>query len=444
MKAVTPSRIASLASIALVLCAVLAACGAQPPIAASHHTAPLPSGELLYVVDGAASGETTGTASQRIVAFHPGSIATAPLVSLPMGLPTQDHRRLYAATAGAGQTTISVYDTRSGARLSTFTIAGAYSMDGHGYAGAVLSPDGRWLVLRQVGLADSSSVFALVDTQARRLAQTVALAGDFDLDAISPGGTMLYLLQNLSDAAHHYYVRAYDLTARALLQTIIVDKTEWSGAKMTGTAVTRQMSPDGSIAYTLYIDPATNYAFVHILPLGEASSNFPFARCVDLPTGASSDLLHFYTLALSPDGSTLYASNAALGVVSAISLHGQQDIFDDQIVTTGHFDPAISGAAQSNAARTLYNGAALSPDGKTLYLAGMRGIRAIRTSDLRLVSTYAMQQDFTSVATSANGESLYAVSPASGLSAIPLGSGSSPRPLQASVQSPWGIAWVSA
>jgi hypothetical protein len=445
MKAVTPSRIVALASITLVLCAALAACGAQPPITASHSTTSLPSGERLYVVAGTDSRDSTnpGTASQGIVAVHPGSAATSPLVSLPMGLTARNHQQLYVATADAGQTTITVYDTHSGAQLSMFAIAGAYSMDGRGYLGAVLSPDGRWLVLRQLGSAAGSSVFALVDTQARRLAQTIVLAGDFDLDAISPGGTMLYLLQNLSDAAHHYYVRAYDLTAHALLPTIIVDKTEWSGAKMTGTAVTRQMAPDGSMAYTLYIDPANNYAFVHILPLGEASSNFPFAHCVDLPVGASPDLLHFYTLALSPNGTTLYAANAALGVVSAISLYGQQ-VFDDQIVATGHFDPANGGATQSDTARMLYNGVALSTNGQMLYVAGVLSIRAIRTSDLSLVGSYAMQQAFTSVASSANGESLYAIGPASGLAVISLDGGSGLRSLQVPVRSPWGIAWVSA
>jgi hypothetical protein len=443
-KVVTPFCCLALASTALVLCAALAACGVvQQPLAASQYTTPIPAAELLYVVDGTASWDSTGgLANHRIVAFHPGSTATSPLVSLPMGLTTLDHRRLYVAVAGAGQTTITTYDTRSGARLSIFAIAGTYSMDGSDHA--VLSPDGRWLVLRQLGPAAGSSVFALVDTQARRLAQTIVLTGDFDLDAISPGGTMLYLLQNLNDAAHHYYVRAYDLTARTLLPTIIVDKTEWSGAKMTGAAVTRQMAPDASIAYTLYIDPTHNYAFVHILPLGEASSNFPFARCVDLPVGASPKLLHFYTLALSPDGTTLYAANAALGIVSTISLDGQQ-VFDDQIVATEHFDPANGGTAPSDAARMLYNGAALSTDGKTLYVAGVRGIRAIRTTnDLHLVGTFAMQQAFTSVALSANGESLYAADPTNGLVMITLEGESGPRSLPGPAQSPWGIAWVSA
>jgi DNA-binding beta-propeller fold protein YncE len=443
MKTTTPSRIIALASIALMLCAALTACGAQPRPVTSQDTSHIPTGELLYVVDGSASWDSTGAARQSIVAFHPGSAAASPLVSLPMGLTTQDHRRLYATTAVGGQTAISVYDTRSGARISSFVVAGTYSMDGRGYAGAVLSPDGRWLVLGQATPAAGTSAFALVDTQAHKLAQTIALAGDFDLDAISPGGTMLYLLQNLNDAAHHYYVRAYDLTARALLDTIIVDKTEINETKMTGTAVTRQMAPDGSIAYTLYIDPAHNRAFVHILPLGEASNDFLFARCIDLPAGASANLLHLYTLALSPDGTTLYATNAALGAVSAISLHGQ-DIFDNRVAATGHFVPTSNGAAQSDSARMLYNGAALSSDGQMLYVSGVRGIEAIRTSGLHVVSTYVARQTFTGVALSANGDSLYAADPASGITVIPLTSGGAPHQLQGPVQSPWGIAWVSA
>ena len=51
---------------------------------------------------------------------------------------------------------------------------------------------------------------------------------------------------------------------------------------MTGSALTRQMSNDGTQAYTLYIDTAHNIAFVHILPL---DASFPFARCVDLAAG---------------------------------------------------------------------------------------------------------------------------------------------------------------
>lgn len=222
-----------------------------------------------------------------------------------------------------------------------------------------------------------------------------------------------------------------------------MDKTEINETKMAGSTVTRQMSPDGGIAYTLYIEPAHNHAFVHILPLGDEPNSPPFARCLDLPAGASPDLLHLYTLALSPDGTFLYAANAALGVVSAISLHGQ-NVFDDRVAATEHFDAASSDTSQSQTARTLYNGAALSAGGQTLYIAGGRGIAVVHTSDLHLVSTYAVRQAFTGVALSADGESLYAVAPASGILLIPLTDGSTPRQLQEPVRSPSGIAWVSA
>lgn len=432
-----PQMRSLLASGALALSIMLAGCGVSAGSRSTKTASPVPAGEIVYIVHGPYSTSTAG-----IVALHPANGTASPLLTLPMGLTTQDHQRLYAATTANGHTSISAYDTRTGAKLSTFTIAGAYAMDGRGYAGAVISPDGRWLVLRQAGQAETGSGFAVVDTQARTLAQTISLPGDFDLDAISPNGAMLYLLQNLNDADHHYYVRAYDLNARHLLDTIIVDKSEINETKMVGTAVTRQMSDDGSMAYTLYIDPAHNHAFVHILPLASGPDGPPFARCVDLPSGASADLLHFYTLTRSPDGAYLYAANGALGVVAAISLHGD-NIYDDKVEVTNRFD-ATANATANDAARTLYHGAALSSDGQTLYVAGLRGIWALHASNLHVQRAYAANEAFTSVALSANGKLLYATDPAHGLLAIALAAPQSAQSLWGAAQSPWGIAWVSA
>jgi DNA-binding beta-propeller fold protein YncE len=405
------------------------------------------SGEVLYVVNGGAGAAGSGysySQSQGVVAVSAGAAARTPLLSLPMGLSTLDHQRLYAATIAGGRTTIAAYDTRTGTRGNAFDIAGSYSIAAPaGYTGAVLSPDGRWLALRATTASAAATTFALVDTQARRLAQTVALPGSFDLDAISPGGGMLYLLQYLNDAERHYYVRAYDLHAQHLLDAIIVDKTELDETKMQGTAVARQMASDGSVAYTLYINPAQNHAFVHILPLGENANDVPpFARCLDLPAGSAPDLLHFYTLALAPDGATLYAANAALGLVSTISLHGQ-DIYSDQVERTGHFSPA-AGAATSDVVRSLYGGAALTADQRMLYVVGLHGIWAVRTSDLLPQQVYVAQQPFTGVALSADGGRLYAVAPQSGILLIPLAGGGTPHAIQEPVGSPWGIAWIAA
>src|SRR5205807_9175831 len=94
----------------------------------------------------------------------------------------------------------------------------------------------------------------------------------------------------------HYNVRLYEVGNDKLYEERIFDKTIANDI-MSGSALTRQVSGDGSVAYTLYTDTASNIAFVHILPL--VGESFPFARCIDLPLGRSADLLRYYTLTLS-------------------------------------------------------------------------------------------------------------------------------------------------
>lgn len=66
---------------------------------------------------------------------------------------------------------------------------------------AVLSFDSHWLALRALPAGASATTLALVETQAERLLTTITLAGDFDLDALSPDGHRLYLLQRLYDGS---------------------------------------------------------------------------------------------------------------------------------------------------------------------------------------------------------------------------------------------------
>lgn len=432
---------------ALALIALLSACGASVTPTFGAPLAAVPAREMLYLMAGGGGGALKYPDQSRIVAFHPGDGASARVVTLPDGIATADHTRVYSAAPDeSGQTAISEIDTRTGATLRAFSIPGAYTTSSTAAApgattyAAELSPDGRWLALRALQQDVSTSMFALVDTQARKLAQTIQLAGDFDLDALAPGGGTLYLLQNLRDAGHHYYVRAYDLTTHALMDTIIVDKTEIESAGMAGTALTRQMAPDGRVAYTLYLDLARNVAFVHILPLGDGRDFVPFARCVDLPVGQSPDLLRAYTLALAPDGATLYAANGALGVVSAISLNGV-NVFDDKVVATGHFSPDSAGQGTA-LARVLRGGAALAANGKTLYLVGVQGIVALRTGDLQVLGRYLTDQAPTSVAASANAALFYISDPARGVTVLDVANGQAAT-LENPVQAPLGIAWVA-
>ena len=421
----------------LLLCGLLltlTACGQAQSASTIYSTPPnIPQGEMLYVLDGSAPSSIVG---QRIVSFHPGTTLST---SLPTGLFSQDHQHIYTAIPQNGHTTIMITNTQGSIAVRTFTIAGTYSTASSDYTKSVLSANGRWLALRQLEQTGTMTTFALVDTQKGTLAKTFTAQGDFDLDAVSPDGSRVFLLERLHDTTGHYYVRRYDVSSNQLFQGIIADKSEINDPRMLGSGLTRQMAQDGSRAYTLYTDARSNIAFVHILPL---MSNFNGARCINLPAGKSSSLLSYYTLALSADGSLLYATNAALGVTVVISVT-DKDAFSDDIVTTIHFSPLNAQIPLNKTMRTLYNGAALSSDQSMLYAVGTRGIVAIHLADEKMKQSYAQQQTFTGIALSMDNKTLYAVSPNEGITLINLQSGQAQQIAPNPVHAPWGIEWVT-
>src|SRR5947208_4266885 len=309
----------------LSLLLVTACAGTSPQKSSTSHPAAHPAGEELYILDNNTRAGSKEIA-QHIVALQLGTTNSTARLTLPAGLTDLKHQRLYIATPfsnGIVHTTISIIDTSSGATVRTFSIPGNYSTTDRGYADSMLSGDGRWMALRAQNTPVGATSIALVDTQIGKLAKSIQLKGDFTLDAVSPKGTMLYLLEYYQAGTSHYNVRAYDVNANQLLDGSIVDKNDL-GDKMQGVALARETSDDGDMAYTLYINPVTNKAFIHILWLTDTVNNavpFPaIARCLDLPVGNSSALLHYYTLTLSHDGQTLYAVNAALGTVATINL----------------------------------------------------------------------------------------------------------------------------
>jgi len=182
----------------------MAACGTNSTTSSTStpHApqATVPTGENIYVLDGYTALGSTGV-GQHIVAFHPGGANPTALVSLPAGLTSLDHQRLYTATAQNGRTTISVTNTQNGKTIRSFVIPGTYSTAGQGYDASVLSLSGQWLALREASQTVDTTTIALVDTQAGKLVKTIHLNGNFTLDAISPGGKGIYLLEKLNDAA---------------------------------------------------------------------------------------------------------------------------------------------------------------------------------------------------------------------------------------------------
>lgn len=411
----------------------LAACGLSTANSTSSRpTLAMPANETLYVLVGAAGG-------QRLVAIRP----DGDTMTLPAGLVTQDYLHLYVATSRGARTTVTMLDTQSGATLRSFTIDGGYATDAIGYGASTLSPDGHWLALRLMAqMGGGQSTIAVVDTQAMKVARTIQLGGDFALDALSPDGSVLYLLQNLHDAAHHYYVRAYDLSVGKLLPQIIVDKSEIDHPQMRGSAVARRVDNDGAAAFTLYVDPLRNTAFVHVLPLSSTGNILPFARCVDnLPASTSADVLRGYTLVLSADGSTLFAVNAALGVASKITVV-DGGVLNAHVVGSSQFEPMGALSGDYGAEGILSNGAALSSDGATLYVAGARGLQVIRTSDMKPIALYVPGHTLSGVALSARGNLLYVTDAQDGVLLLSSDGTQLNQVAMPHGLAPRGIAWV--
>src|SRR6266487_4880922 len=436
----------------LSLLLVTACAGTSPQKSSTSHPAAHPAGEELYILDNNTRAGSKEIA-QHIVALQLGTANSTARLTLPAGLTDLKHQRLYIATPfsnGIVHTTISIIDTSTGATVRAFNIPGSYSTADQGYADSMLSGDGRWLALREQHAPAGVTSIALVDTQAGKLVKSIHLSGDFTLDAVSPKGTMLYLLEYYQAGTSHYNVRAYDVTTNQLLQSSIVDKAEL-GEKMQGEALTRQVSEDGDMAYTLYINHVTNKAFIHILWLADTVDNstpFPaIARCLDLPVGNSPALLHYYTLALSQDGNTLYAANAALGTVAKVNLDLGSNAYQLWLIgkaSINRFHPDTRVVTKADQARELHQGAALSRDQHLLYVAGLHGIWVINTDTLQVQREYLQQQDFTGLAVSSDGHTLYGVDPATGITLLDPGSGETRAVIKGLVQAPWGIEWMTA
>jgi hypothetical protein len=166
-------------------------------------------------------------------------------------------------------------------------LPGTLGVPGAAYDGSMtgLSADGRTLVLAAIPRHHPPRRTVLVVVAARRMhvRERVTLRGFFTVDAISPDGRRLYLLQYVQPGnALRYAVRAYDLPSRRLLRRPIVDPRE-PGEKMLGIPFSRVMSGDGRWAYTLYQRPG-DAPFVHALDTRAGT-----AACIDLDSLAGAD-----------------------------------------------------------------------------------------------------------------------------------------------------------
>jgi hypothetical protein len=208
---------------------------------------------------------------------------------------------------GAGLNTVVTALRRSDRRvLRSRKISGRWSVAPVTLGGATtgLSADGRVLVLVRPEryFPPTSTAFAVLDARRLEVRRRIPLAGFFTLDAISPDGRWLYLIQYPGENVLDYHVRALDTRTGQLAAHAVVDPRE-PDEQMGGLPFTREMSRDGRWAYTLY--SGGEESFIHALDTVGRT-----AACIDLEMLPPVDDVSLVEMSLSRDGSRLRVRNA--------------------------------------------------------------------------------------------------------------------------------------
>jgi WD40 repeat protein len=339
---------------------------------------------------------------------------------LQLGTPSSDWKHLYSV-AGAALVDI---DPQTGAAVRSLNLPGHFQLPPSTLSGMPggLSQNGQWIVLESFDNTPtngqpSASHFLVVNTSLHSTPVRIDMKGYFEFDAISNDGGNLYVIEYVS--ANAYRVRIYEVSAQQLNPQVVVDKSNPTDS-MTGLRLSGIPSQDGAYLYSIYVRQ-TGSPFIHALN----TKGNPIAFCIDLPGSGyqSSDNAFQWSLAMSSDGSHLYATNAATGAVSELNISdASPDLARTVQVDSGR---AVAGLfAQDVQAKEFgANGAVISPDGKTLVTLASSGIVWVDTSNLRARTHALTNWNVWSLALSPDGKLLYALSDSGKIAEVSMDSG---------------------
>jgi DNA-binding beta-propeller fold protein YncE len=327
--------------------------------------------------------------------------------TIPLGTPSPDWTHLYTVT----DHNLVDLDPQTGATFRTLRLPGDFQLPPATSSGVPggLSQNGRWLVLVSTDMSSSGIPYAthllVVDTSYAKGIEQVNLNGLFGFDAVSNDGRRIFLIEYLD--GNQYHVRFYDLGAGRLDPNIVFDKSDGSSA-MAGVRLSGIASHDGQWLYSVYVR-SDKSAFIHALNL-----DVPFALCLDLPGsgyGTNPDEFH-WSLAVNAAGTHLYAANGATGMVTDLPIDGG---------TPGQMRAArlnnsqlggIFGVMNVEAKELGGNAAAVSPDGRTLVIAGRTGLVWIDTASLKTRDSQLSGWRVSTLAMSPDGATVYAINDA--------------------------------
>jgi len=357
-----------------------------------------------------------GEPGTRVIRASNGEQALA----LPGGTPRGGWRRVVTATPDGASTIIADVIVQPGLGGPELRLAGAWSLPtiGADRLPAGVSADGSTIVLVDAGPEATPRVsrFAVVEHHFMdapstagdaplRLVRIIELKGPWEYDALSPDGRILYVVEHLdAEPDGRYHVRAIDLPAGTMRDTIIADKRNLEAA-MAGWPIT-QLRRDDGLVLTLY--RGREHPFVHALNTREA-----WAVCIDLPADGQDDAVAAldWGLAAAPDGGSAFAVNASLGLAVEIDLAELDVRRTAALVTTGRAGPPAFVLAKFGHVPVgpIGRRVVVSPDGATIFAAGRDGLAVIGRDDLTLVRRDLRGLVPESIGLSPDGSTLYAL-----------------------------------
>jgi hypothetical protein len=195
------------------------------------------------------------------------------------GVVSRDGKVRYVALRAGSGTLLEAVTTRGGAVRKSRFLRGAFGIPLVAYDGSTggLSRNGRRVVVYEPS-SGARTRLVVLSPRTLRVQKRFTLSGNFGFDALSPDGSLMYLIQlkGGQNGGLAYDVRALNVDTGRLYPGSIVDRRE-PDEKMTGIPMTRVGSADASWAYTLY-SKSTGGAFVHALHTTARE-----AFCIDLP-----------------------------------------------------------------------------------------------------------------------------------------------------------------
>lgn len=217
-----------------------------------------------------------------------------------------------------------------------------------------VSQDGGRAVLSRTDLLEGTTFLVVGHGPVQRVHFGPGLGWQFD--ALS--GDRLYLIHDLRNG---YQVRVYDLVAHHLRARPLKDPD--GSSTIWGSPFSRLSSADGRWLFTLYVSP-DGAAMIHELDLRDA-----VARCIGLPGDGNVNAAWTTSLALSPDGRTLWAVSPGYGRATAVDVrtHRVRDVIRFAHGVTG--SDAIAGVAP--------DGRIAATDGSVIWLVEPRRHRVV-------------------------------------------------------------------